>query len=62
MATGVQERIAVRPNEAARLIGVSRDVIFAAIAAGELRSAKCGGARLISVEALREFVESHERG
>lgn len=56
-----ETRMAYRPNEAARVIGLSRDMIFKAIADGSLRSMKCGGARLITAAALREYLERHER-
>ena len=56
-----ETRMAYRPNEAARQISVSRDVIYKAIRDGSLRSLKVGGARLIMAEALREFVERHEQ-
>ena len=55
------DRMAYRPNEAARVIGLSRDTIFAAIRDGSLRSLKVGGARLITADALREVFASHER-
>lgn len=54
-------RMAYRPNEAARVIGLSRDLIFRAIANGSLRSMKVGGARLITADALRDYLERHER-
>lgn len=39
-----------------RSLGLSRDVIFRLLASGELKSFKAGRARLISAEALREFI------
>lgn len=54
-------RIAYRPNEAARQISMSRDVIYKAIRDGSLRSLKVGGARLITRDALQEFVQRHEQ-
>jgi excisionase family DNA binding protein len=53
-------RMAYRPNEAARVTGLSRDTIFKSIANGSLRSLKVGTARLITAEALREFLARHE--
>ena len=58
---GNEERMAYRPNEAARVIGLSRDMIFKAIHDGSLRSLKIGHARLITAEALREYVRHHEQ-
>ena len=56
-----EERMAYRPNEAARVSGVSRDVIFKAIREGKLRSLKCGASRLITAEALKQWLEELER-
>jgi excisionase family DNA binding protein len=50
------EKIAYRPEEAARATGLSRDVIFKAIREGTLRSLKVGRARLIPATALHEFL------
>ncbi len=51
--------IAVRPAKASSISGVSRSVIFAAIAAGELRSFRVGASRLIYVDELRAWLERH---
>lgn len=53
--------IAVAPNEAARLAGVGRTSLYAAIAKGELKSLKIGTRRLITVEALRVWLRRHEQ-
>lgn len=58
----LEERLAYRPNEAARVIGVSRDVIFRLLSTGELRSLKVGAARLITREALEEFLQRAATG
>jgi excisionase family DNA binding protein len=55
-------RLAFRPNEAAAVIGASRDTIFTAISSGALRSFKIGAARYISREALIEFIRKLEAG
>ncbi len=52
--------IAVSPNEAARLIGIGRTTLYAALAAGALRSAKIGKRRLITIEALRQWLAACE--
>jgi excisionase family DNA binding protein len=53
----VDKRLAYRPNEAATLLGVSRDIIFKALAAGELRgSFRAGRARLIPVKSLQDWM------
>ena len=59
MANDVEERLAYRPSEAARVIGCSREMIFKLLATGELKGWKVGAARLISADELRRFV--HER-
>ena len=53
------EPIAVSPNEAARLAGLGRTKIYAALAAGHLTSIKIGKRRLIAVDALRAWLQSN---
>jgi len=52
--------LAVAPDEAARLAGVGRTTLYAAIGAGTLRSIKIGKRRLITIEALRAWLLAHE--
>jgi excisionase family DNA binding protein len=52
--------LAVAPDEAARLAGVGRTTLYAAIGAGALRSIKIGKRRLITIEALRAWLLAHE--
>lgn len=52
--------IAVSPDEAARLAGIGRTTLYAALAKGDLPSIKIGTRRLIRVEALREWLARHE--
>jgi len=54
--------IAVRPAEAARMIGVSRSRLYQIIAAGHLRPYKLGRATLIDVEDLRAYLERVKEG
>jgi excisionase family DNA binding protein len=49
-----------RPAEAARVLGMGRTSVFALLKSGRLRSVKLGGARYITVEALRAFVRELE--
>jgi excisionase family DNA binding protein len=49
------EPIAVSPAEAARLAGIGRTTIYAAIGSGELSSLKLGKRRLIVVATLRAW-------
>lgn len=45
-------------NEAARLLGLSRARTYQLLAAGELRSRKVGGRRLVPSAAVAEFVDN----
>lgn len=51
------EPLAVRPEQAFRLIAVSRAHGFRLLQSGELRSFKTGRARLVPMDALREWIE-----
>ena len=51
------EPLAVSPAEAARLSGLGRTTIYAALGSGALKSLKIGKRRLIAVEALRSWTE-----
>lgn len=48
----------LRPEEAARVLGVGRSTLFELLRSGALRSVKVGRCRRISANALAEFVES----
>lgn len=52
--------IAVSPNEAARLIGIGRTTLYAALSSGALRSAKIGKRRLITIAAIMEWLADCE--
>jgi len=54
------ERLAYRPNDAAEVLGVSRDRLFRLIKSGELASVKYGRTRLISRRAIERFLEANE--
>lgn len=54
-------RLAVSPGEAARMSGVGRTTLYEAIGSGSLRSLKIGSRRLITVEALKEWLAEAER-
>lgn len=53
--------IAVSPSHAAKLVGVGRTTLYAALSSGELRSLKIGTRRLITVEALKLWLANAER-
>ena len=46
--------------EAAQQIGVSRDMAFKLIASGRLRSFRVGRRRLVSADAIRDFIHAAE--
>ena len=54
--------IAVSPHEAARLAGVGRTTLYAALSKGDLPSIKIGTRRLIRVDAIREWLARNETG
>jgi excisionase family DNA binding protein len=56
------EPLAVSPAEAARRAGLGRTSIYSALGSGALKSLKIGKRRLIAVEALRDWLLSHEVG
>ena len=58
LPTRKAEPLAVSP--AARLAGLGRTTIYAALGSGALKSLKIGKRRLIAVEALRSWLLSHE--
>jgi len=57
--TGV---LAVSPAEAGRLAGIGRTTIYHAISSGDLKSLKIGARRLVTVEALHQWLLKHEVG
>ena len=46
----------VRPEDAARVLGIGRTKVYELIRSGELRSVRVGGLRRVPVAALDEFV------
>lgn len=55
------QRLAVSPTEAARIAGVGRTTLYEAIGSGALRSLKIGKRRLITIDAIREWLSAAER-
>ncbi len=51
------EVLAVRPEEAARRLSISRAHLYRLLQRGELASIRSGSVRLIPVEAIRAFLE-----
>ena len=58
--TVADEALAVSPAVAARLAGLGRTTIYAALKTGELKSLKVGARRLILVETLRAWLARYE--
>lgn len=60
--TQQHQPIAVSPDEAARLAGIGRTTLYAALAKGDLPSIKIGTRRLIRVDAIRDWLARNETG
>jgi excisionase family DNA binding protein len=56
MVSEPRERGALRPNEAAAWLGVSRDTVDRLVQRGELRRIKIGAAVLIETRELRRYL------
>lgn len=56
----IPQVLAVSPNEAARLCSIGRTTLYAALSSGELKSVKIGARRLITLEALRDWLKRNE--
>lgn len=52
--------LAVSPNEAARICSIGRTTLYAALSSGELESVKIGTRRLITLDALRDWLKRNE--
>ncbi len=52
-----QRRLLLRPEEAARVLGLGRTKVYELMGSGTLRSVKVGNSRRISMTALDEFVD-----
>lgn len=60
LITQAAQVLAVSPNEAARLSGLGRTTLYAALSSGDLKSVKIGARRLIMLDALRDWLKSNE--
>lgn len=60
LVTQAAQLLAVSPNEAARLCSIGRTTLYAALSSGELKSVKIGTRRLITMDALREWLRKNE--
>lgn len=59
--TQASQILAVSPNEAARLCSIGRTTLYAALSSGELKSIKIGTRRLITIDALRDWLKKNEQ-
>ena len=50
------ERLLLRVEEVADLLGIGRTRVYALIAAGHLQSVKIGGSRRVPMTAVREYL------
>ena len=55
-----ETRLAYRPNEAARVLGCSRDTVDRLIERGELKSFKLLATRFISAEEITRVIRERE--
>ena len=60
MVSESRERGALRPNEAAQWLGVSRDTLERLFRKGEVKSFKIGASRFVSTEELQRFIRNRE--
>jgi excisionase family DNA binding protein len=51
------DKLLYRPKEAAKALGIGRDKLYDLIRSGRLDSVKDGGARFITADAMRAYVE-----
>jgi excisionase family DNA binding protein len=51
------DRLLLRPEEAARVLSLSRSTLYELLARGELASIKVGAARRIPVDALHAWID-----
>jgi excisionase family DNA binding protein len=61
LLTQAVQLIAVSPNEAARLCSIGRTTLYAALSSGDLKSVKIGTRRLITIDALRAWLQKNEQ-
>lgn len=61
LLTQAAQILAVSPNEAARLCSIGRTTLYAALSAGDLKSTKIGTRRLITIDALRDWLKENEQ-
>lgn len=53
--------IAISPAEAAKRCGIGRTFLYSALTSGTLKSVKIGSRRLITLQAIHDWLGAHER-
>jgi len=56
------EKLLLRPNEAAELLGVGRSTIYALLASGDVPSVRVGRSVRLPLEALKQWVAARAAG
>jgi excisionase family DNA binding protein len=54
------EKLLYRPKEAAEALGMGRATVYNLMRSGRLRSIKDGGMRLITLDAIRDYIRQLE--
>ena len=55
------EPLAVRIPEAARMIGIGQSTLYQYVASGEIEIIKIGRSTVVSMDALRDFIERRRK-
>ena len=58
----MNERLLLRPTEAAELLGICRTKTYQLLASGELPSVRIGGSIRVPVDALRQWITERLAG
>jgi len=56
-----EQRLLLRPEEAAQRLGISRAVVYELMSAGRIESLTIGKSRRIEVRALDRFIEAQRQ-
>lgn len=60
-ASSTPPKIAFSPSEVAELTSVGRTLLYTAMNSGALKSVKIGSRRLITLQAIQDWLGAHER-
>ena len=56
------ERLLLKPEEAAALLGIGRSKLYELLAAGEIESVRIGSSRRVPMKGLHDYVERLRAG